>query len=215
MKEFEKHIEFYRQSYGYQHFSRLIPEDKWGDWKLAEIYLQKYWLPEQEYLNIWRPLQNAIFIQGKNVPDLIYHNEFQMIIVNGGCLFSEDNFLQLKKAMQEMGEEHFVVIQNNQEYTSGEPVFRMKFPTNITWKEITSGNYISAVLLEMSFNEYYVFGVNGKWGKYSATDYIRPLDIIGFQSEFAPIFNEVFKQSNEERQEIQKWIPDNYKKLLK
>ena len=84
-----------------------------------------------------------------------------MIALRGGNLFVEEDFLQLQKAMQEVGEEYFVIIQHSQEFTDGEPMFRMKFPVNITWEELTSGNYISAVLLEMSYNEYFVFGKSG------------------------------------------------------
>ncbi|MBK1442510.1 hypothetical protein JHJ32_21100 [Parapedobacter sp. ISTM3] len=214
MTEFERHIEFYKL-YWHQHFSKVVPEDKWGDKKLAEEYLKKYWLPEQEYLSVWKPIQDKIFVQGKSLPNLIYHSEFEMIVANGGCLFLEEDFKQLQKAILSIGEMYFVVVQNIQEYTNGEPMFRMKFPVNITWEELISGNYISAVLLEMSLNEYFVFGENGNWGKYSANDYEHPLDIIGFKSELAPIFQEHFKQPKEEQQEIREWLPQEYKKLIK
>ncbi|HEV2830341.1 MAG TPA: hypothetical protein VGW31_00045, partial [Hanamia sp.] len=98
--------------------------------------------------------------------------------------------------------------------TEGEPMFRMKFPVNITWKELTSGNYISAVLLEMGYNAYFVFSGSGNWGKYSANDYDYPLDIIGFKPELAPIFQEYFKQPKEEREEIREWLPQEYKALI-
>lgn len=215
MTEFERHVEFYKLNYAHQHFSKLVPEDKWGNEKFADEYLQKYWLSEQEYLSSWEPIQNKIFIEGENLPNLIYHSEFEIIVTNGGCLFTKENFLQLQKTIRNVGEKYFVVVQSGQEYTKGEPKFRMKFPVSITWEELTSGNYISAVLLEMSFNEYYVFGSSGKWGKYSATDYLRSLDIIGFKPELASVFQENFKQSKEKREEIQKWIPENYRKLLK
>jgi hypothetical protein len=214
MTEFEKHIEFYRL-YWYQHFSKFVPESKWGNKKLAEEYLQKYWLPEQEYLSVWKPMQDKVFVQGKSLPNLIYHPEFEMIVANGGCLFVEEDFKQLQKAVQDVGEKYFAVVQNIQEYTGGEPMFRLKFPVDITWKELTSGNYISAVLLEMSLNEYYVFGASGKWGKYSANDYERPIDIIGFKPEYSSLFRDKLKQSEEERQEIIEWLPPNYKELIK
>lgn len=74
-----------------------------------------------------------------------------------------------------------------QEFTDGEPMFRMKFPVNITWEELTSGNYISAVLLEMSYNEYFVFGNSGSYGKYSANDYEHPMDMNSLEDKL--IFN--------------------------
>jgi len=214
MIEYIRHIEEY-SVYGHSSFSNLLPSEKWGDKKLAEKYLQKYWLTEREYLSIWKPIQDNIFIQGKSLPDLIYHPEFEIIALRGGCLFLEGDFLQLKKAMQEVGEEYFVIIQHSQGFTEGEPMFRMKFPVNITWEELTSGNYISAVLLEMSYNEYLVFGSRGNWGKYSANDYENPLDIIGFSPELAHIFQEHFKQPKEEQEEIRELLPQEYKGIIK
>lgn len=214
MIEYMKHIDEY-SNYGHSSFSALVPSDQWGDKKLAEEYLQKYWLAEEEYLNVWKPIQGKIFVQDKGLPELIYRAEFEMIALRGGCLFLEEDFKQLQKAMQEVGEEYFVIVQHSQDFTDGEPMFRMKFPVNITWEELTSGNYISAVLLEMSYNEYFVFGKSGNWGKYSANDYEYPLDIIGFKPELSHIFQEYFRQPKEEHEEIREWLPQEYKELIK
>jgi hypothetical protein len=214
MIEYIRHIEEY-SVYGHSSFSNLLSSEKWGDKKLAEEYLKKYWLTEQEYLSIWKPIQDKVFIQGKSLPDLIYHPEFEIIALRGGCLFLQEDFLQLQKAMQEVGEEYFVIIQHSQDFTEGEPMFRMKFPVTTSWEELTSGNYISAVLLEMSYNEYFVFGSKGNWGKYSANDYENPLDIIGFKPALAHIFQEHFKQPKEEQEEIREWLPQEYKELFK
>lgn len=214
MIEYSRHLEELL-NYWFGDFSKLIPSDRWGDKKLAEEYLHKYWLPEQEYISTWKPIQDEIFVQGNSLPDLIYRPEFEMIAFGGGCLFVQEDFKQLQKAMQEVGEKHFVIIQHSQEFMEGEPMFRMKFPVKITWEEITSGNYISAVLLEMSYNEYFVFGENGNWGKYSANDYEYPLDIIGFKPELASIFKEHFKLPKKEKEEIREWLPQEYKKYIK
>ncbi len=214
MIEYIRHIEEYFV-YGQSSFSNLLPSEEWGNKKLAEKYLQKYWLTKQEYLSIWKPLQDSIFIQGKSLPDLIYHPKFAIIALMGGCLFLEEDFLQLQKTLQEVGEEYFVIIQHSQAFTEGEPMFRMKFPVNITWEELLSGNYISAVLLEMSYNEYFVFGSKGNWGKYSANDYENPLDIIGFEPKLERFFKEHFNQSKKEQEKIQEWLPKEYKGLIK
>jgi hypothetical protein len=212
--EFHKHLIVYKV-YPQMHFSKLVPEISWGNKELAEKYLQKYWLSEQEYLRTWKHTQDNIFIQGKSLPDMIYHSEFQIMALRGGCLFVEEDFVQLQKAMRKVGEEYFVIIQHSQDFTEGEPLFRMKFPVDITWEELTSGNYISAVLLEMSYNEYFVFGSKGNWGKYAASDYENPLDIIGFKAELAGMFQEQFRQSKEEQEEIREWLPQKYKAFIK
>lgn len=214
MIEYIRHIEEY-SIYEHSSFSNLVLSENWGNKELAEKYLQNYWLTEQEYLRTWKPIQNNIFIEGKSLPDIIYQSEFEIIALRGGCLFLEEDFLQLQKVMQKIGEEYFVIIQHSQDFTEGEPMFRMKFPVNITWEELTSGNYISAVLLEMSYNEYFVFGSKGNWGKYSANDYENPLDIIGFKPELTHIFQEHFKQAKEEQEEIRELLPQEYKGLFK
>ena len=214
MLEFAEHVEFY-SNYWFGDYSKFVSEPNWGNKKLAAKYLQKFWLTEQEYLSVWNPIQDKIFIEGKTLPDLIYRPEFEIIALRGGCLFMEEDYLQFQKAMQRVGDDYFVIIQNSQDFTEGEPMFRMKFPVSITWEKLISGNYISAVLLEMNYNEYFVFGSKGNWGKYSANDYENPLDIIGFKSELAHIFQEHLKQPKREQEEIRGLIPQEYKGLFK
>lgn len=87
----------------------------------------------------------------------------------------------------------------------------MSFPSDITWKEIMSGNFIATVLFDMCANEYFVFSESGKWGKYSANDYESPLDIIGFKSKYEHIFKKNFELATEEWEEIKDWLPKEYK----
>lgn len=192
MIEYNRHIEEYL-NYGYSSFSKLISPKEWGNKQVAERYLAKYWLPEEEYIKIWKPIQDKIFKESGDLSDSLYLSDFQSISVEGGCLFTKEDFEQLQNAIKDIGESYIVIIQNSQEFTEGEPMFKMKFPSNITWKELTSGNYISAVLFEMNYNEYFVFGANGNWGKYSATDSEEPLDIIGFKSKYSKTFEKYFK----------------------
>lgn len=212
MIEYIKHIEEY-SNHKHSSFSKLVPSDQWGNRQLAEAFLRKYWLAEQDYKKKWKPVQDMIFRRSKGLPDMVYCPGFEMIPLRGGCLFAEEDFLQLQHAMQEIGENHFAIIQCSQEFTEGEPMFRMKFPVNITWNELMSGNYISAVLFEMNYNDYFVYGESGTWGKYSANDYEYPLDIIGFKPELAPVFKEHFRQAKEEQEEIREWLPLKYKEI--
>ena len=214
MVEYNRHIDEYL-NYPQSGFSDLISDGEWGRRELAEKYLQKYWLEEVEYQKEWKAIQNKIFKQDVSLPDLVFRLELEMIALRGGCLFVEEDFMQLQKVMQEVGDKYFVVVQDSQEFTEGEPMFRMKFPVNITWDELISGNYISSVLLEMTYNNYFVFGDSGRWGKYSATDYEMPLDIIGFEPEYGYIFKAQFKQSSEEWAEIRGWLPSSYKEIIK
>ncbi len=213
MIEYTRHLEEYA-TYPFSSFSSLVPDNIWGNKELAEKYLNKYWLLDNEYKSIWKPIQDKIFIQQKRLPDIVFSPLYKMLIGRGGCLFDKKDFERLKKVMINIGETEFVIIQNTQDFTSGEPMFRMKFPTKITWEELMSGNYISAVLFEMNYNEYFVFGTSGKWGRYSATDFENPMNLIGFIPEYLSIFSYQFEQSKEEKEEIVRWLPPKYKEII-
>lgn len=195
MIEYSEHLAFY-QNYKHSLFSALVPSDQWGDQQKAKAYLQKYWLTAHEYSTVWKPIQDCIFVSKEQASNCYFQPEFTLIKLVGGCLFLEADFKQLQKAMLAVGETHFVVIQTSQDFTEGEPMFRMKFPVGISWGELMSGNYISAVLFEMNCNEYVVFGNSGKIGKYAASDQNHPQDIIGYkQSEVDSInFDFIFNQ---------------------
>lgn len=50
---------------------------------------------------------------------------------------------------------------------------------------------------------------------YTMIEYIQILlDIIGFKPESAYIFQEHFKQSKEEEEKIEEWLPQEYKELI-
>ena len=212
-KEYIRHLEVYGVEYYYSSFSSMLSLEKWGNRESAEAYLEKYWLQEEEYLRIWKPIQNKIF-QDVRFPDMVFRQGFNLIALRGSCLFVEEDFLMLQKSLLQLGEEHFVVIQHSDEFTDGEPMFRMKFPVNITWAELNSGNYISAVLIGMVYNTYYIFGIKGNWGKYVDNDDFPPLDIIGFKMETAAVFKKYHKRPKEEEDEINGWVPEIYRNLI-
>ncbi len=196
LKEYNEHLAYY-QNYKHSSYSALVPSDQWGDQQRAKAYLEKYWLTAHEYSTIWKPIQDCIFVSKEQASNCYFQPEFALIKLVGGCLFLEEDFKQLQKAMLTVGDSHFVVIQTSQDFAEGEPMFRMKFPVGISWGELMSGNYISAVLFEMNCNEYVVFGNSGKIGKYAASDQNHPQDIIGYkQSEVDSInFDFIFNQN--------------------
>jgi hypothetical protein len=103
------------------------------------------------------------------------------------------------------------VIENTFGGRVKEPIFRMKFPSDICWDELASGNFASAILLEMPHKEYFVFGDSGAWGKYVANDFEFPLDILGFRREVAELFIDKFKLSEADEREIAQFLPPAYK----
>jgi len=196
-------------------YSRIVSDSEWGDKKVAENYLERYWLSENEYRSIWEPIQKQIFVHEKDgLTNFIFADGFKIFAFRGGCLFDQEDFERLQRCFTAIGESYFVIVENsfgNQELV---PRFRMKFPTVIDWKELISGNFVSSILVEMPHKEYFVFGNSGGWGKYVANDYKDPLDILGFKPEHGTVFYEELRTSAEENAEIYTWLPQLYKKRL-
>jgi hypothetical protein len=186
MMNFEKHIDFY-QTYWLSSFSQEIAENDWGNKELAENYLKKYWLSDEEYFEKWRPLEQSIFNIGNPPSEKMLKADYRQILIQGGRLFTEEDFLIFQKAIGLTNQTEFVVIQGEQEFTAGEPMFRLKFPIDITWAEVMSGNYISAVVFEMYYNKYYVYGNGVEWGQYTSNDEEIPIHVFGYLPEYSKV----------------------------
>lgn len=200
--------------------------------RVSEIYLRKYWLPEEEWLNYWQPLKDSIFCPtSRFLPDLMFNEDFSLKVLLGGIVFGEKYFYVLKKCMIEMGEEEFVIVENDKIrpiIDKGDiPLhMRFKFPVDISWSELSHRNKIQpdiASELFISFNkEFFVFGNSGKWGMYAANDYTdssidpagTPLNIVGCKPESALIFNKYINPSKKDIKKIRNWIPDVYRGLV-
>jgi hypothetical protein len=198
------------------HFSTMLAARDWGDQVAASKYLEKYWLPETEYEKIWKPIQDQIFVRGKRLPDLVFSNSYELLAFRGGCLFVEEDFTKLQECFIKLGNSHFAIVENPFLAEADEPLFRMKYPASISWNELISGNYISAIILESDIKEFYVFGETSAWGKYSASSYKHPVDIVGFLPNHASFFRETLKVEEDEKLEIAAdWMPFTYRPFLK
>lgn len=213
-REINRILDIYSTSW-FSSFSKLVSITEWGDRKKAEEYLNRYYISVKEYEEICSFKQSQIFNDSCYLPDLMYKTDFKILALSGGCLFVKNEFEQLQKVMQKIGDKYFFVIQHTQDYEQEAPMFRLKFPVNISWQDLIAGNFISAILFEMPYNNYFVFGDSCKWGKYAANDCEYPLDIFGFKQECASLFRENFVLSPKEQNEIYGWLPLLYKELIK
>jgi len=216
---------------GFQKVLKLFSEPQTQH--ISEEYLKKYWLDERELQNYWQPLRDKIFCSKSScLPDVMFKENFELIVLMGGVIFTKNDFEALQNCMFKAGDKWFVVVENkytqpvitgNDGQVMVHPLLHFKFPIEITWKELLNGGLVSMELFETSYKEFFVFGNSAKWGKYAANEYWNaladpagtPLDIIGFKPELAPIFREYFKQSKEDQEEIREWLPQKYKKLIK
>lgn len=214
MTEFVQILREYSNE-SYSLYSKQISEEEWGNKEITLEYLKRYFLFEEEYSQKWKPIQNSIFENEKlGLPAKIFKEDFSLIAKRGGVLFEKEDFEQIKHCIKTIGDKYLIIIQNDFGGALKKPILRMKYPIDITWKNLMSGNFISTVLFEMFANEYFVFSESKCWGKYSANDYEYPLDIIGFKPEVASIFRENFKQSKQEREKIKNWLPKEYRDIV-
>jgi len=201
---------------------------------LSEEYMKKYWIAEAEWLTYWQPIKNDIFCStSTHLPEMMFENDFELIALIGGVIFTEQDFYLLQDCMKETGDKLFAIIENEgaQPIITDEngkrvfhPPLRFKFPIDIGWQELKNGGGISMEIFESTNREFFVYGDSVKWGKYVANEYWErsidpagtPLEIIGFKKEFSDLFNKKFKfnLSRSERRRIMKWLPKLYKNRI-
>ncbi|SMC68234.1 hypothetical protein [Pedobacter africanus] len=214
MKEYQTIIDEYSLE-GYDMYSKTISRSEWGNLEIGEEYLRKYWLSNDDYEKKWKAIWKNVFInQSSGLPELVFSEKFNIVAVEGGRLFVEEDFLKLQDCIRTIGDDYFLIIENDFNGALKDPMFRMKFPSDISWKELNSGNFVSSTMLESIHKEFFVFGESGLWGKYSANDYSYPLDIIGFRPEYKELFMDKFKLADDEWSNIQNHLPVIYKETI-
>ena len=195
MSEFSSHLEYYSKK-GMGWFSVLTSEEEWGNIPVAKSYLEKFWLSNREYETKWIDCFNRVFIKKQVVdPCEVFNQNFSIISIRGGSFFVQNDFEKLQKSLFEIGEEEIILIENTFDGKVEEPAFRMKFPVSITWRELTSGNFISSTILEDINKEYYLFGSNTFWGAYVATNDENPVNVIGIDQKYNRYFMNRFEIS--------------------
>lgn len=129
-------------------------------------------------------------------------------------MFVEEDFNRFRNILNTVGDKYFVVIRHTDEHDDASPL-RLKFPSNITWEEITSGNYISSVFLFTSRFKYYIISESGNWGKVTDNDFHYPVDIWCFKPNIAEFFRSEFLENMlSEKEDISATTPEQYLKRI-
>lgn len=196
---------------------------------LAESYLVKYWLGNDEYFQKWRPIERSIFdFRAKHLPDLMFNDGFDLFPLVGGDIFiNENDFLSLQRCLREVGDQYFVVVQNTNVMIEGMPFVRFRYPINCRWDELMSGGVIGTEHFNNGQKDYFLFGDSAIWGRYVANSWVipenrigfNPLNIMGFRKEYSALFILNFQQFRLDEPQItpeilfNEWLPDTYKEL--
>jgi hypothetical protein len=179
-------------------------------------YLDKYWLDKAELDRVWTPIKNSIF-KGNfwSQPDDIFKGDFETIILNGGAvIYDEQYYERIQQCLKEAGDTHIILMEEyNESNPPGNlspqaglidwPPLRFKFPSNISYKEIMSGEFVSEEVLLMGDRDYFVFGDSGDWGIY-AQDSFNSVHFIGFKKQFSSLFQNNFQVPPEDVEVIKR-----------
>ena len=214
MKEYSVLLSKYLNDGSYI-FSDRISENDWGDVEAAEAYMYKYWLYEKEYLEKWIQVEDSIFKdKASGLKGDVFTNTYSFLPLESASLLDYDDFSLLKGLLHWAKDQYLFVVENCGNYGKKEECYRMKFPSNISWEELNSGNYISSVLTKMYHNEYFVYGDSGKWGWYVANDYKDPLKLIGVNNNFHKKLNSIQKEHMSEIKNLVAKLPHHLNKLI-
>jgi hypothetical protein len=98
VKEYESILLKYQKD-GYDMYSKTVPRAQWGNRTIAERYLEKYWIPNAEYKDTWKIIQQRVFTAATiGVSELVFQPDFEIFLIRGGCLFAQDDFERLRSS---------------------------------------------------------------------------------------------------------------------
>ena len=223
MKEFQYLLDYYSLSDA-QLFSGYFKLNQTINIQKAESFLDKYWLLNDEFLNKWKPIQDTMFCNlDQGLPAMVFENGFEILVSEEGSLFDEQRFEKIKKCILACGDDSFVVIQNDfdghyvgamggkGEKYKKPALFNLKFPASITWQELMSGDFISAILCGFPMGTYLLYGYSKSWAFYVDNEVFKiPLQVVAFKSEFEQAFRKEFSPDSKVQQLLNSRLPEIY-----
>lgn len=201
--------------------------------KLAENYFAKYWLPVNELRSLWLPMRETAFRSSQDIlPDMVFNPEYVVFPKIGGDIFTSiQDFSRLKSFFEEIGDVTFAVLQNPTVETGiwrdggflPDPERRFHYPSKISWNELMSGGVVGCEHFNNGRKDYFLFGDQGKWGRYVANCWLKPIHTLptplifdGVLLEYLPQFQQSYTriplsaQERDDRLLIESWLPSEY-----
>jgi len=201
---------------------------------LACEYFSKYWLDKAGFDTKWLNVKNSVFRkEAKLLPDLMFNSDFIVIPKVGGDIFTGiRDFNRLSSFMRELGDVEFAIVQNQDSNTENsinfnpvlDEIRRFHYPTTIEWDELMSGGTIGCEHFNNGRKDYFLFGDQGKWGRYVANSWLNPrfpneltpLILDGVRSEYLFEYKNSFltlpasELETKDQLFLPLWLPDEY-----
>jgi hypothetical protein len=179
-----------------------------------------------EKMNFWQ--ENEVFVEGAELPEMIFKNDFDFGFFLGGELFDSTSFNQFTQVLKLLGEEKFFIYPKREGETLIDDVF--SFSSDVTWEELMSGDFISFLTVSSLELDLYLCGTSGTWGIFLANNFCyelgspagTPIKLWGVQKEYYSKFCSIVKLNKdypfedlssiafEERPNLTEWIPPCY-----
>lgn len=163
----------------------------------------RYMLSNDEYWKEWRPVQKDVFRIGegseetKMLPDRVFNNGFSFSFINSGYHINREDFLALKRALKDLGEEHFVIVE------AGRPIeesIQLKYPADIPLSDYTPYqdklDNDTQFIVENFPHQFYLFGKRTDWGIFSSET--NDLVVSGFKGEAKEAFKNLYTTAPDE-----------------
>lgn len=211
----ERLLDYWCQE-GTEMYARTVSTVGWPNRLDAERYCNAYWLSETEFESQYRRTFEHIFTSNTaSPPNPLFKDQYVLVARRGGSLFTQKDFEAFVTLVRSLGDSRFVVVQNPATIIDGLPPLQFSFPSSMSWAQMTSGGCLSAVLLEMPHQEYFVFGRSPRWGLYAASDHAMPINVFGSDPVLAKRFAAALPIDDAEREELRsRWIPEAYVRRL-
>ena len=194
-------------------FSNIV-EDETKSEKKALEYLQKYYISNVQQLNHCKMLQNIIFrLPSLGLPDDVFNNGYSLKSILGGCLFAEEDYALFIEILRTLGEKRFYVLQNDYGGKLECPLC-LQFDIGTTWDEMNSGGMLSDYLLRMPYEQYFIFGDKGNWGRFTDNEFDCPVDIYGFCKNVEEFVSHFFQKEDIQTNEFYHYLPVQMKDTI-
>lgn len=141
-----------------------------GSFGCASKFLSEFALSADEYQYECVPKMQKVFCSvGVDEFDIctspvsmLFQPDFKTTLQISSPMFTEETYHLIQKICHACGDRYFYIVEDSLEDT----VFQLKIPVTTSWEQLKSGSFISAVLFNMPYNKYRIFGDSCSWGKW-------------------------------------------------
>lgn len=143
-------------------------------------YLDRYWMDRGHLEDQWGPLLETVFTRSSGKVSVA--GGYQVDFLQGGILFTEDEFQAFAAQARRAGARRFAVVedvgQDRWYALEAMDFFRFAYPLDVDWNEMTRSCLVAEDVFERPIRCFFVITDNGKVGKYANNDAERPYDLV-------------------------------------